>query len=91
MLFFKKITNFLIFLFLTFLFIIIFLEIYASINTKKFPSYGWQIDNKIEDKINSCKNKSLKVVTVFGDSHVEYHGENSSNLVYQLQKNFVLL
>ena len=88
MLFFKKITNFLIFLFLTFLFIIIFLEIYASINTKKFPSYGWQIDNKIEDKINSCKNKSLKVVTVFGDSHVEYHGENSSNLVYQLQKNF---
>ena len=88
MLFFKKFINVFTIIFVTFFFILIFLEVYASINTKKFPSYGWQIDNKIEDKLNNCKNVSSEVIAVYGDSHVEYHGERSSNLVYQLQKNF---
>ena len=76
MLFFKKIINFIIFLFITFFFILFFLEIFASINKDKFPSYSWQIDNIMEEKVNNCKKKPSKLIGVFGDSAVEYHGVN---------------
>ena len=88
MLFFKKIINFIIFLFITFFFILFFLEIFASINKDKFPSYSWQIDNIMEEKVNNCKKKPAKLIGVFGDSAVEYHGVNSSNIVKQLEKKF---
>ena len=88
MLFFKKIINFIIFLFITFFFILFFLEIFASINKDKFPSYSWQIDNIMEEKVNNCKKKPSKLIGVFGDSAVEYHGVNSSNIVKQLEKKF---
>ena len=42
----------------------------------------------MEDKVNNCIKKPFKKIAVFGDSHVEYHGENSSNLVSQLSKKF---
>tara|TARA_Y100000590_G_scaffold352348_1_gene404901 strand:+ start:83 stop:1228 length:1146 start_codon:yes stop_codon:yes gene_type:complete len=88
MLFFKKVISLIIILFVTFFFILVFLEIYASINKNKFPSYSWQINNIMEEKVNNCKKKPLKLIGVFGDSSVEYHGENSSNIVKQLEKKF---
>ena len=88
MLSFKKILNFVIFLFFTFFFILIFLEIFARINPSKFPSYSWQNDNIMQEKVDICKKKPSKLIGVFGDSAVEYHGNNSSNIVKQLEKKF---
>ena len=88
MLYFKKVINSIIFLFITFFFILVFLEIFALINTNKFPSYSWQTNNIMEEKVNNCKKKSSKLIGVFGDSAVEYHGDNSSNIVKQLDKQF---
>ena len=42
----------------------------------------------MEEKVNNCKKKPSKLIGVFGDSAVEYHGENSSNIVKQLEKQF---
>jgi hypothetical protein len=88
MLSFKKLLNFVIFLFFTFFFILIFLEIFAWTNPGKFPSYSWQNNNIMQEKVDICKKKSSKLIGVFGDSAVEYHGENSSNIVKQLEKKF---
>ena len=88
MLFFKKVKDLIIILLITFFFILIFLEIYASINTDKFPSYSWQTNNIMKDKVINCKKNNSKKIAVFGDSAVEYHGENSSNIVQQLSKKF---
>ena len=73
--------NLIIILLITFILILVFLEIYALINSSKFPSYSWQTNNIMEDKVNNCIKKPFKKIAVFGDSHVEYHGENSSNIV----------
>ena len=87
--FFKKISSLIIILSITFFFILLFLEIYASLNHHKFPSYSWQTDNIMENKVNYCKKKSSKKkIGVFGDSAIEYHGENLSNIVQQLSKKF---
>ena len=88
MLFFKKFINLIIILFVTFFFILVFLETYASINKNKFPSYNWQTNNVMEVKVKNCKKKQSKIIGVFGDSAVEYHGENPSNIVKQLEKKF---
>ena len=89
MLFFKKVGILTVILLITLFFIIIFLEIYASVNTSKFPSYSWQSNNIMKEKLNNCNKKSSKKkIGVFGDSAVEYHGNSSSNIVEQLSKKF---
>ncbi len=88
MLYFKNGIKLLIILLITFFFGLVFLEIYASINNHKFPSYSWQSENIMDHKIKNCKKKTSNIIGVFGDSAVEYHGENSSNIVQQLDKKF---
>jgi hypothetical protein len=68
------------------LFSLFFFEIYARINHEKFYSYGWQVDNIASDKISACKKQGgdKAIVGVFGDSFVEFYGNQPENLVVQL-------
>ena len=52
---FKRIVNSTIIILTTFVISILFIEIYASINPQKFPSYGWQGNNIMSDRIDDCK------------------------------------
>ena len=84
---FKKIINSAIIILITFVISIIFIEIYASINPQKFPSYGWQGNNIMSDRVNGCKNKSSKkIIGLFGDSSIEYYIDSSFNVAGHLQK-----
>ena len=75
-----------IFLISIFLTIIIF-EIYSSYRKDLFPSYGWQVDNIMKNKITKCNQK--KNIGVFGDSFVEYYGEDKINLVKIIDTKFI--
>tara|TARA_Y100000389_G_scaffold70743_1_gene67431 strand:+ start:1381 stop:2502 length:1122 start_codon:yes stop_codon:yes gene_type:complete len=57
---------------------LIFFEIYARKNSEKFLGYGWQNNNILVDKIKICNGS--KKIAIFGDSFVEYYGENEINL-----------
>ena len=84
---FKRIINSIIIILTTFVISILFIEIYASINPQKFPSYGWQGNNIMSDRIDDCKNKSSKkIIGLFGDSGIEYFLDTQSNVASHLQK-----
>lgn len=69
-----------------FLTIVIF-EIYSSYRKDLFPSYGWATDNIMKNKIKKCNKK--KNIGVFGDSFVEYYGEDKINIVKILSTQFL--
>ena len=84
---FKKIINAVIIILTALVISVLFIEIYASINPQKFPSYGWQGSNIMSDKVDDCKNKSSKkIIGLFGDSSIEYYMDSSSNVAGHLQK-----
>ena len=69
---------------LSIIFAIFFFEIYSSFKKDLFPSYGWQTNNIMSEKVQQCNNKNIGV---FGDSFVEYYGKNKINLVEILDFN----
>ena len=84
---FKRIINSTIIILTTFVISILFIEIYASINPQKFPTYGWHGNNIMSDRVNGCKNKSSKkIIGLFGDSSIEYYIDSSFNVAGHLQK-----
>ena len=50
------------------IFIVIIFEIYSSYRKDLFPSYGWQTDNIMKNKIKKCNHE--KNIGIFGDSFV---------------------
>ena len=64
-------------------------EVYCRLNPDKFYSYGWIASNLIQDKIDQCQkeSKGKEIIAVFGDSFVEYYGDNPINIVQQLNTN----
>ena len=61
-------------------------EIFASYNSNLFPSFGWQTNNVMSDKVKKCNQNNN--IGVFGDSFVEYFGKNKSNITVQLNNKF---
>ena len=85
--FFKNLKIYLL-IFLTSVIIVLFLfEIYASSRKDLFPSYGWQTENKMSKKITKCNKK--KNIGIFGDSFVEYYGDDKINIAKILSKSFL--
>lgn len=84
----KEAAGYLIIISLSIIISLALFEIYAHVNNAKFYSYGWQVDNTINEKINTCKSSrtTKKITGVFGDSFVEFYGERNQNLVVQLNK-----
>jgi len=84
----KEAASYLIIILISIIISLALFEIYARVNNAKFYSYGWQVDNVIDDKIGACKNDSAtkQITGVFGDSFVEFYGERNQNLVVQLNQ-----
>jgi len=76
-----KIINFCIILFALFTSVGI-IEIYLKYNPSLFPTFGWQHNNILKEKIDDCPKKNS--VGVFGDSFVEFYGNSNNNLVKKL-------
>ena len=68
------------------IFTVIIFEIYSSYRKDLFPSYGWQTDNIMKNKIKKCNHE--KNIGIFGDSFVEYYGEDKINIVEILDTKF---
>jgi hypothetical protein len=84
----KEAISYLTIIFISITISLVLFEIYARVNNSKYYSYGWQVDNVIDDKIKTCKSDSgtKKITGVFGDSFVEFYGERNQNLVVQLNQ-----
>mgnify|MGYP003682573075 FL=1 len=67
-------------------FTLIIFEIYSSYRKDLFPSYGWQTDNIMKNRIKKCNHE--KNIGIFGDSFVEYYGEDKINIVEFLDTKF---
>ena len=76
-----KIINLFIIIFTLFTSVVI-LEIYLKYNPSLFPTFGWQNNNILKEKIAGCPKKNS--VGVFGDSFVEFYGSSNHNLVKKL-------
>ena len=77
----NKIINFCIILVALFTSVFI-LEIYIKYNPSLFPTFGWQNNNILKEKIEDCPKRNS--VGVFGDSFVEFYGNSNNNLVKKL-------
>ena len=57
--FFKNVKIYFLIFIISFLFVLVLFEIYASSRKDLFPSYGWQIENVMSKKINKCNKKKI--------------------------------
>jgi hypothetical protein len=85
--FFSNFKIYLIIFLFSIIFTVIIFEIYSSYRKDLFPSYGWQTDNIMKNKIKKCNHE--KNIGVFGDSFVEYYGEDKANIVEILDNKFI--
>lgn len=73
-------------IFFSSLFAIIILELTLTLFPSIYPSFGWQNENILENKIKKCKYESKNTFSIFGDSLLEYYGESKINLVNKFKK-----
>ena len=82
----RSLINYIFIILISSLIAVLIFEIYANYRSDLYPSYGWQNNNILNKKIEKCnKNKNIGV---FGDSFVEYFGNDKNNLVNILDKKF---
>ena len=82
----RSLINYIFIILISSLIAVLIFEIYANYRSDLYPSYGWQNNNILNKKIEKCnKNKNIGV---FGDSFVEYFGNDKNNLVNILDEKF---
>ena len=82
----RSIFNYIFIILISSLIAVLIFEIYANYRSDLYPSYGWQNNNVLNKKIEKCNEN--KNIGVFGDSFVEYFGNDKNNLVNILDKKF---
>ena len=82
----RSIINYIFIVLISSLIAVLIFEIYANYRSDLYPSYGWQNNNVLNKKIEKCNEN--KNIGVFGDSFVEYFGNDKNNLVNILDKKF---
>ena len=82
----RSIFNYIFIILISSLIAVLIFEIHANYRSDLYPSYGWQNNNVLNKKIEKCNEN--KNIGVFGDSFVEYFGNDKNNLVNILDKKF---
>ena len=80
----RSIFNYIFIILISLLILLLIFEIHANYRSDLYPSYGWQNNNVLNKKIEKCNEN--KNIGVFGDSFVEYFGNDKNNLVNILDK-----
>ena len=82
----RSIFNYIFIILISSLIAVLIFEIHANYRSDLYPSYGWQNNNVLNKKIEKCNEN--KNIGVFGNSFVEYFGNDKNNLVNILDKKF---